>query len=331
VFYILKVITTTGEQCMKKAQVLVISMLLLVCIAIGLINAAAYEHYEGSPSCSSCHPEFLYGIDTLHDLHVSEMTAPCMVCHTLTGDNPLVANCAGCHVGPGLRLHHKNAGVPADANGKTCSAAGCHPNDPTPNPENIAPPYYIGADVTVKNPCQAQPAPPGEDFDGDLVGLDNDGDLLYDTQDSDCTVTPTTTTTSVQPTTTTTVQPSISTTTALSPSTTSSTSITPISTTSTTTPTPSYTLSVYPGSMWIPWFFPRPFVKLMISGTSVNFDEPTKVEIEGAPPIRWIEHMAPNVIIVRAWIPPKLLTGKGVKIVTVQSRDQSYIGKIEIK
>jgi hypothetical protein len=81
----------------------------------------------------------------------------------------------------------------------------------------------------------------------------------------------------------------------------------------------------------VPWFFPRPFVKLMISGTDVNFVDPIKVQIEGAPPIRRIEHVSSTVIIVRAWIPPKLLMGKGAKRVTVQSDGQSYVGKLDIK
>jgi len=69
----------------------------------------------------------------------------------------------------------------------------------------------------------------------------------------------------------------------------------------------------------------------MISGTNVNFDEPTKVEIEGAHPIRRIEHVSSTVMIVRAWIPPKLLMGMGAKRVTVQSGVQSYVGRLEIQ
>jgi hypothetical protein len=72
-------------------------------------------------------------------------------------------------------------------------------------------------------------------------------------------------------------------------------------------------------------------VKLIISGTNVNFDEPTKVEIEGAPPMRMIEHVSSAVLIVRAWIPPKVLIGKGVKRVTVQSGGQTYISSLEIQ
>ncbi len=212
---------------MKKAQILLFGIMLLAGIAGGLRNAEAYQNYAGSTSCSSCHPDFS-SRGPLHDLHVSAMTGTCSLCHDQNGDNPQVAKCAGCHVGPGLRAHHENSGS------DTCYD--CH-NATTPTPENIAPPYYSRTDVTVKNPCQAQPAPPGEDFNGDLVGLDNDGDLLYDTQDPNCsppstttTVRPTTTTTSVRPTTTTTsVRPT--TTTSVLPTTTT-TSIRPTTTTS---------------------------------------------------------------------------------------------------
>jgi hypothetical protein len=96
-------------------------------------------------------------------------------------------------------------------------------------------------------------------------------------------------------------------------------------------PPSSYTLSVYPSSVKVSWFFPRPFVKLTISGTNVNFDAPTTVEIEGVHPIKRIEHMSSNVIIVRAWLPPKALIGKGVKLVTVQAGVQSYVGGFEIE
>ena len=101
--------------------------------------------------------------------------------------------------------------------------------------------------------------------------------------------------------------------------------------TTTTTITPLYTLSVYPSSVRVSWFFPRPLVKLIISGTNVNLDAATTVEIEGAPPIKTIEHMSSTAIIVRAWIPPKVQIGKGFKSVTVQSGVQTYVGRLEIE
>jgi hypothetical protein len=85
--------------------------------------------------------------------------------------------------GAGLRAHHLNAGAPSDANGRVCGD--CHANDPVPDPENTIPVYYLRDDVSVENPCSAQ-YPEGEDWNGDMVGLDNDGDLLYDFADPDC-------------------------------------------------------------------------------------------------------------------------------------------------
>jgi hypothetical protein len=72
-------------------------------------------------------------------------------------------------------------------------------------------------------------------------------------------------------------------------------------------------------------------VKLIISGRNVNLDAATTVEIEGAPPIKTIEHMSSTAIIVRAWIPPKVQIGKGFKSVTVQSGVQTYVGRLEIE
>jgi hypothetical protein len=85
--------------------------------------------------------------------------------------------------GAGLRLHHLNANAPPDANGDLCSD--CHTNDPAPSPESTVPVYYLRADVNVKDPCSSTTAD-GEDVSGDNQGLDNDGDLVYDEADSDC-------------------------------------------------------------------------------------------------------------------------------------------------
>ena len=242
---------------MKKQTSLLFYALLLAGLSIGVSDTTAYEYYNGSPSCSDCHTGFI-SRGPLHALHL-KMTSTCSLCHGNTGDNPLISKCAGCHVGPGLRAHHKNAGVAAPFGGNSCST--CHSSDKTPVAESTLPPYYSRTDVTIKDPCQAQPAPPGEDFNGNLVGLDNDGDLFYDTEDSDCgsppttTVPPTTTsiratTTTVQPTTTTSVR---LTTTTVQPTTTTSvrlttTTIQPTTTTTILPPTISCTYAIFPTS-----------------------------------------------------------------------------------
>ena len=222
---------------MKKTRIMLFCFFLFIGLAIGATNSEAYQNYSGSNSCSQCHSGFI-GKGPSHTQHL-KMTSNCTLCHIKNGDNPLIAKCAGCHAGPGLRAHHKNAGAPLDVTGLTCAA--CHPGDPTPDPESILPPFYNRTDVKVNRPCQAQPAPPGEDFSGNGKGLDNDGDLLYDAADTDCAPTPTTTTTSVRPTTTTSVLPT-TTTTSVRPTTT--TSVLP--TTTTTSVRPTTTTSVLP-------------------------------------------------------------------------------------
>ena len=240
---------------MKKAPVLILCTILLAGLAIGISETGAYQYYNSSSSssCSMCHSGFI-GQGPLHKLHLN-MTSTCTLCHSKTGDNPLISKCAGCHTGAGLRLHHTNAGV-------TASCITCHAGSPTPAPEDTLPPYYGRTDVTIKDPCQAQPAPPGEDFNGDLVGLDNDGDLDYDTADSDCGSPPTTTvrptTTTVRPTTTTvrpattTVRPTTTTvrptTTTVRPTTTTvlpkTTTVQPTTTTTASPPSRSCTYSI---------------------------------------------------------------------------------------
>jgi len=166
-------------------------------------TVSAYTGYRAGGSergCADCHPDF-EGRGTLHDMHVgnNQMTNTCLLCHTSTGDSPLTSSsgatggegCRGCHGvdngpgftwGAGLRLHHLNAGAPADFNGQICSD--CH-TDPAPSPESTVPVYYSRADVDVKDPCDSMTGS-GEDWDADGKGLDNDGDLVYDESDSDC-------------------------------------------------------------------------------------------------------------------------------------------------
>lgn len=107
--------------------------------------------------------------------------------------------CMGCHGvdpdpgnpnefwGAGLRLHHTNAGVPADGNGKTC--VDCHSGDPVPPREDVLPSYYFTPDNNhpdkPTDPCNPAPGFP-EDFAGMTFALDNDGDLLHDEADPDC-------------------------------------------------------------------------------------------------------------------------------------------------
>jgi hypothetical protein len=119
----------------------------------------------------------------------------------MTNNSGAGIGCIGCHgqgqntnAGAGLRLHHTNAGVgPGPSDFLQC--VNCH-FDPDPLPENTPPPYYGRDDVDPTDPCNSDgledfPGPPANPpGDEDTVGLDNDGDLLYDAADPDCEVAP---------------------------------------------------------------------------------------------------------------------------------------------
>ncbi|MEN8182497.1 MAG: hypothetical protein ABFS46_08175, partial [Myxococcota bacterium] len=211
------------------------------------VSAGAYPSYnDGGTDCVQCHPGFVER-GPLHDLHVgnNQMTNECLLCHTSVGDDPQTDSsgddeglgCSGCHVGPGLRLHHTNAGAPDDADGLFC--VNCHPTDPPPLGEDFLPPYYERVDVNITDPCEIDPEFGGEDYNADEFGLDNDGDLLYDIDDPDCVVptTTTSTTSTTTTTTTTTTVPTTTTTTAVPSTTTTAVPTTTTTTTSTTSTT----------------------------------------------------------------------------------------------
>ena len=228
-------------------------------IAIGIMifgipGAKGYDKYsqnDNSTNCRECHGDFrssnyISPVDgqnwgNLHNIHRSTMlSGDCDVCHIGSDRLPVFLNssdggdgfepvgCMGCHGvdpqdpmhpngwGAGLRAHHTNAGVSPDNNGDTCIS--CHTNDPAPSPEDTMPSYYFTPDLihTSKpdDPCLT------ENYAGAAIGIDNDGDLLYDGNDPDCagptptytptqtpTNTPTATPTPVIPTPTPTITP----------------------------------------------------------------------------------------------------------------------------
>jgi hypothetical protein len=179
---------------MKAILILVVGLFAVGAIVISASNIGAYPTYHGNGNCFTCHPGF-DNRGPLHDLHVgsSQMTGTCLLCHTSIGDDPSTGSsgadpensCSGCHMLEGLVMHHENAGAPADPSGLKCVT--CHGTFDPPG-EDTLPPYYSRADVNVKDPCDGATAGPGEDYSGDGEGLDNDGDLLYDSNDPDCEV-----------------------------------------------------------------------------------------------------------------------------------------------
>ncbi len=193
---------------------------------VAATGAIAYDRYsvnDDATNCRTCHGDFrsdhyislVDGMDwgNLHNIHRSTMLAgDCDVCHGGGDEFPVLiassnggdgfepVSCMGCHGvdpspgvppsndwGAGLRLHHANAGVGL--------CAGCHPSDPPPPPENTAPSYYFLPDANHPNkptdPCDSA----SENYAGAVIGLDNDGDDLYDGDDTDCAAAPTPTAT----------------------------------------------------------------------------------------------------------------------------------------
>lgn len=175
---------------------------------LGTTPTSAFERYKNDSgtagsNCAQCHGDFsgtnspqgtIFPADSKHEMHrgASYMDTDCDLCHT-SGDNRnpytytsngtadnIGLGCSGCHVGDGLRAHHV-------ANGVTFCTGLCH--DPiTPDPESVNPPYYGTPDTLADNPCNDVLASnTGENWSvGDFLGLDNDGDNLYDQADFDC-------------------------------------------------------------------------------------------------------------------------------------------------
>ena len=201
---------------------------LLPCLAILLWSsgAIAFEQYStnrSSGNCADCHGGFRSspyvsladGVswnDDLHDVHrYSMLSGDCSTCHQPSGRFPVLLNfsaggqglaqlsCIGCHgraepaaggevTAAGLRQHHYNSGVTtctschSDANPIAFSTAG----------ENLLPPYYFTPDSAHPNKPTDPCSPNGEEnYAGSAIGLDNDGDNLYDGMDNDCQIQPT--------------------------------------------------------------------------------------------------------------------------------------------
>jgi hypothetical protein len=185
------------------------------------------NHGDAS-NCAECHgnfraPAYISLTDGLnwgniHDLHRNTMlSGDCNTCHYgatrfpvytehSNGGTGLAAiSCVGCHgraednveanpevaagrsgYGAGLRQHHFTAGV------ETC--AQCHldadPAGYTTVGEDVLPVYYADPGTGHPDmPDDACNADGSEDFAGIPEGLDNDGDNIYDMNDSDCSTT----------------------------------------------------------------------------------------------------------------------------------------------
>jgi hypothetical protein len=164
----------------RKILVVSFCFVALVALAAWAPEAGAFPN---AGSCAACHT-FGNSSSTFHQGHLDlGLPEDCNTCHGSIGDNPVTSNCATCHVGPGVRAHHENSPNPL-TNPNTCgtSTAGCHTGDPTPAPENTAVPGYAGLTLATLDPCDGSE----ERFTSLTMSLDNDGDLAYDSADSDC-------------------------------------------------------------------------------------------------------------------------------------------------
>lgn len=182
------------------------ALLIVVGLLLGPDRGLAYPRYRdpvsGTGNCSDCHGAFtdntspkatVFPSNNKHEMHraSTSMATACNLCHT-SGDNrnPYIGSstgtannpglgCSGCHVGAGLRAHHAVNGVTecADCHGSEVSA-----------PENVKPPYYGTVDTKANNPANlARVANTNENWSiGDFLGLDNDGNNLYDAADFAC-------------------------------------------------------------------------------------------------------------------------------------------------
>ena len=189
--------------------------------------SSAYDRWsqnDDATYCGSCHGDFRSNIylspsdgmnwGNLHNLHRQTMVSgDCDVCHGSStfpvllassngGDGMAAIGCMGCHgreedtgidnpegsngYGAGLRQHHHNSGV------TICTD--CHddadPANYSPVGEYVLPTYYANPGLNHPNMPTASCNEDGsENFAGASVGQDNDGNGLYDDNDSGCDVT----------------------------------------------------------------------------------------------------------------------------------------------
>lgn len=163
----------------------------------GCPSAQAYEQYT---DCAACHGDFLGNTSTKgtvfpkgknHDMHRDSayMATACNICHSGSSRTPVfigssagTANnsgigCTGCHEPTGLRKHHLVSGV--------SECLDCHDTDGAPPKEGTNPPYYGTLDTKANNAGNTVLATNmNENWSvGDFLGLDNDGNNLYDLAD----------------------------------------------------------------------------------------------------------------------------------------------------
>jgi len=207
---------SASEPSPRHAFWAVLGLAVLV-LTIGAAPADAYDTWSvarDNTNCRACHGDFrgtsyvsandgvAWNTD-LHGGHQTLVNRDCNFCHGATRFPVILTSstsgtaCAECHarfepgaggntVGSGLRQHHDRSGVTvcrtchADSNPSVFRTAG----------ESELPPFYRTADAAYplkpRNACDSDNS---ESIVAPPLGLDNDGDLLYDAADGDCAVT----------------------------------------------------------------------------------------------------------------------------------------------
>lgn len=184
------------NQPSHRTRITICFVASLLLAGFGRNTTQAYERYS---DCSSCHGSFtgstspqgtVFPSGDKHRMHrnSANMGTACNLCHRSDdNDNPFIGSsegtannsglgCGGCHEPAGLRKHHVLTG--------TTECYDCH--DPaTPPAESVKPPYYGTVDTKANNPGNTtQVANTNENWSvGDFLGLDNDGNTLYDLAD----------------------------------------------------------------------------------------------------------------------------------------------------
>jgi hypothetical protein len=215
-----------GCRSNKRLGQMILSGAIALIFAVIVPQAEAYQFYSVDTNdvggCGQCHGIFRSGTYTsqaegvswgthLHNVHLNNTAVGgnCGNCHFGAGtagrtvnlssseaaaDGVNAISCSGCHGraedtvgnpnangagwGAGLRQHHVNAGAPPDSNGQICTD--CHADADTANftvaGEDVMPPWFGTFGLA---PCD-------DNLVGLAIGLDNDGDQLYDSADPDC-------------------------------------------------------------------------------------------------------------------------------------------------
>jgi hypothetical protein len=167
---------------------------------------------SGQGDCDACHnpgPRFPVSIGASAGGAGLDPIS-CSGCHGRSQDGTPAPGDGSAGYGLGLRRHHWNANVTIDLDPDpvdeflitTRLCANCHADaDPasglTPVGEDVKPPYYAdpngGGSATEHAPMPSDACSdptngdnPDEEKVGDILALDNDGDLSYDMNDPDC-------------------------------------------------------------------------------------------------------------------------------------------------